>query len=320
MMRFAFFLWFLTLAAGCVVEDKPITPPGDGGVDAGELCGAVTCPADRPLCSDALACVQCTADDDSYCTEQGLLCEVASSSCIACSGDTDCTDPTKSRCDNNVCVPCTEPGHCEGIEGIGDGESACVDNVCVDCTPATERNTCVGGVACNPATNECTAVVVGSLAVCEACVADSQCGENDAASDAHRCVPMFYEMPDNRFPNSDTGFCLKVFSPGECEQPYTIETSERASLSGNPIESYCGINETLATCPAVRALGQNDRCPGGESTECPESGLCRAVGGLSNRCTYACANDVECLENNPEGRPGSKCGSSGGGGPDYCGG
>ncbi len=36
-MRFAFFLWFLTLAAGCIVEDKPIAPPGDGGVDAGDL-------------------------------------------------------------------------------------------------------------------------------------------------------------------------------------------------------------------------------------------------------------------------------------------
>jgi hypothetical protein len=30
--------------------------------------------------------------------------------------------------------------------------------------------------------------------------------------------------------------------------------------------------------------------------------------------------NVECLEENPEGRPGSKCGSSGGGGGDYCGG
>ena len=319
-MRFAFFLWFLTLAAGCIVEDKPIAPSGDGGVDAGELCGSVTCPDDRPLCSDALACVQCTADDDSYCTEQGLLCEVASSNCIACSGDADCSDPTKAHCDNNVCVPCTEQGHCEGIEGIGDGESACADTVCVDCTPETEGTTCVDGLACNPATKECTNVRIGSLDVCEECVADSQCGEDDAASELHRCVPMYYEMMDNRFPNSDTGFCLKVFSPGGCEQPYAIETPERTSLSGNPLQSYCGINETLATCPAVRALDQNQGCPGGEDTECPESGVCRDVGGLPNRCTYSCERDVECLENIPDGTPGSSCGSSGSGGDGYCGG
>ncbi len=205
-MRFAFFLWFLTLAAGCIVEDKPITPPGDGGVDAGELCGTVTCPADRPLCSDALVCVQCTVADDSYCTEQGLLCEVASANCIACSGDADCTDPTKARCDNNVCVQCTEQGHCEGIEGIGDGESACAGGVCVDCTPELETSTCLDLRTCNPATNECTNVFIGSREVCEECVADSQCGEDDAASELHRCVPMYYEMVNNRFPNRTRGF------------------------------------------------------------------------------------------------------------------
>jgi hypothetical protein len=215
-------------------------------------------------------------------------------------------------------VPCTEQGHCEGIEGIGDGESACADNVCVDCTPETEDNTCVSGLACNPATNGCTDVVVGSLDVCEECVADSQCGEDNAPSDAHRCVPMYYPTdPETRFPNSDTGFCLKVFEPGGCVQPYAITIDDRPSLSDPPLRSYCGINEELATCSAVRALETNQSCPGGIDGACPTSGLCRDVGGLSDRCTYPCGDLVECKA---APVPGSTCGSSGSGGDDYCGG
>ena len=296
---------------------SPSPQPGDAGVDAGELCGTVSCPADRPLCSDALACVQCTADDDSYCTEQGLLCDVASSNCIACAGDADCTDPTKSRCDNNVCVPCTEPGHCEGIEGIGDGESACVDNVCVDCTPATEDNTCVGGVACNPDTNECTTVQIGSLDVCEECVADSQCGEDGAASDAHRCVPMYYEIVDNRFPDSDTGFCLKS-TTGGCVRPYSVTLFDRPSLSDPSVEDdYCGVDEDIVTCPAVRALLGDAECPGGSDDECPKLAASAETWGAFKTAARICA---VCLLQCPAGPPADTCGSSGSGGDDYCGG
>ena len=292
---------------------------GAGGT--GGLCGSVSCPNDRPLCSDALECVQCTADEDAYCTDQGLLCDVGTSSCIACFGDTDCTDPAAARCDTGMCVPCTENGQCDDVDGLPGILNACnEEGVCVDCTPESEAETCPGSRACNPRTEECTDVPIGRFDVCEECVSDSQCGEDGVPSAAHRCVPMFYQTMDNRFPDGDTGFCLKVFSPGGCEQPYAIEISERTSLSGDPPTSYCGINETLATCPAVRALDQNQACPLGEDTECPESGLCRNVGGLPNRCTYSCASIAECLENNPIGTPGSTCGSSGSGGDDYCGG
>ena len=321
MLRFAFFLLFLISAAGCLVEDKPVTPPDDGGVDSGMLCGTVICPEDRPLCSTDLICVQCTAEDDDYCAERGLICDLGSSTCVGCVGDSDCTDPAAARCDENVCTQCNDNAQCDGVDGLDAENNACDDEgVCVGCTPETEGTTCPGALACHPVTQECTSIQVGSLDVCEECVSDSQCGDEGSASDAHRCVPMFYGPEDVRFPNEQAGFCLKEFSPGGCEQPYAIETAERESLSGSALHSYCGINETLATCPAVRALDQNQRCPSGEDTECPESGLCRDVGGLSDRCTYKCANDVECLENDPEGRPGSTCGSSGSGGDDYCGG
>jgi len=316
MKRFAFLLWLFTIAAGCIVEDRPITPPDDGGVDAGP-CG--TCPVDKPVCTSALECVQCTAEDDDYCTAQGQLCDLGSSSCAQCLGDSDCTDPNAAQCDNAVCVPCTEQGHCEGIEGIGAAESACDDGVCVDCTPETEGNTCIDETACNPVTNECTTVRIGSLDVCEECVADSQCGEDGAASDAHRCVPMYYEMVDNRFPDSDTGFCLKSIElGGSCANPFRIPLT-RTSLSGAEADEYCGINEDLATCPAVRALIEDVDCdPRNGDADCPQpSGLCRELPGMTNNCTYLCSDIVECKS---PPAPGSSCGSSGSGGDDYCGG
>lgn len=314
MMRFAFFLWCLSFAAGCIVEDKPIGPPDDGGVDAGP-CG--TCPVDKPVCTSALQCVQCTADDDDYCTAQALVCNLESSTCVGCSNDTDCTDPNAARCSDGMCTACDDRTQCDDVDGLPGSLNACnEEGVCVDCTPESEAETCSGFRACNPRTEECTDVQVGRLDVCEQCVSDSQCGDDGNVSEAHRCVPMFYETMDNRFPDGETGFCLKVFSPGGCEQPYAIETSERTSLSGDPPATYCGINETLATCPAVRALDQNQGCPLGEDMECPESGLCRDVGGLPDRCTYLCVIPAQC----PAGSPADTCGSSGGGGDDYCGG
>jgi len=313
MKRFAFLLWLFTLAAGCIVEDRPITPPDDGGVDAGP-CG--TCPVDKPVCTSALECVQCTAEDDDYCTAQGQLCDLGSSSCAQCLGDSDCTDPNAAQCDNAVCVPCTEQGHCEGIEGIGAAESACDDGVCVDCTPETEGNTCIDETACNPVTNECTTVRIGSLDVCEECVADSQCGEDGAASDAHRCVPMYYEMVDNRFPDSDTGFCLKT-TTGGCVRPYSVTLFDRPSLSDLAGQTnFCGVDEDIVTCPAVRALLGDAECPGGSDDECEIGGICRDVGSLQDRCTYLCGLPAQC----PGDPPADTCGSSGSGGDDYCGG
>ena len=333
MRSLAFFLAILTLAAGCVVEDKPVIPE-DGGVEAGP-CGV--CEFATPVCNDDLQCVECTAESNSLCLERMLVCktdafecvECNTSSdcnlekmlvcktdafeCVECNASSDCNDPAAAGCNTelNECEGCQSEADCIGIEG----RPLCDDGTCVKCTPATEAVDC-GGTSCDPLKRECTETTVGSLETCQECVADSECGENGSASEAHRCVEMFYPVGE-RFPDGETGFCLKVFAPGGCEQPYAIRISDRESLSGGLLESYCGIYETFATCPAVRALKENETCQGGEDSECPESGLCRDVGGLPNRCTYRCRDLVECKE--PE-LPGWTCGSSGSGSDDYCGG
>jgi hypothetical protein len=336
MKSLAFFLAVLTLAAGCVLEDKPVIP-ADGGVEAGP-CGV--CKLETPICNDDLQCVECTAESNSLCLEKMLVCKTdafecvecnASSDCnlepmlvcktdafecVECNASSDCNDPAEAGCNTelNECEECQSEADCTGIEG----RPLCDDGTCVECTPATEGVDC-GGTSCDPLTRECTKTMLGSLETCEACVADSECGVEGSPSGDHRCVEMFYPVGE-RFPDGDTGFCLKVFAPGVCEQPYAIRIPDRRSLSGDPLQSYCGINETLATCPAVRALDRNESCP------CPESGICRNVGGLSLKCTYHCeiegVNAIECLPDNPTGRPGTNCDSSGAGGAGgaYCGG
>jgi hypothetical protein len=232
-------------------------------------------------------------------------------------------DPNAARCDQNLCVPCTEDGQCDGIGGLGPAGNACFEGECVDCTPETEGDTCEPNRTCDPATRECTNILVGALDICEECVADNQCGNNGQPSEAHRCVPMFYETPDNRFPNADAGFCLKS-TQGGCVQPYSVTLTNRESLSGEPADDYCGIRETLATCPAVNALVDGLQCPSGDPLQCPQpSGLCEQVGDLQNRCTYLCGTAQQCLDIGPvpqNPNPGSTCDSSGTGGAGGAGG
>ena len=215
------------------------------------------------------------------------------------------------------CVKCNDNVQCGEIDGLPRDSNVCEEGLCVDCTADLEAETCPEGKSCNPKTHQCTDTDVGSLDVCEECVADSECGDDGVPSDAFRCVPMYYPNMETRFPDDATGFCLKI-TEGGCQQPYSITLTNRASLSAEDGYSYCGINESLATCPAVRALVQNDRCDGGADEECPQpTGLCRRVGDLENRCTYLCSDAVECKE---APVPGSTCGPSGSSGDDYCGG
>jgi hypothetical protein len=116
------------------------------------------------------------------------------------------------------------------------------------------------------------------------------------------------------------GYCLADRDlAGGCARPFSITLMERTSLSGRTGARYCGVNEELATCEAVRALLDDAMCPGGTDAECPQpSGLCREVGGLmGNRCTYGCAVASECIEPPSSG---NTCNDGGTGGADYCGG
>ena len=294
---------FAVMASGC----------GESGGTGECVLGSEACTCNLGRCLSGLECLS------NLCVDPGGTGGTAGSGGTAGFGGTTGSGGSAGSGGNAGTGGSGGAGGTSGTGGVG-GDGGSGGGAAAECTPATEAVDC-GGKSCDPLTGACTATTVGSLETCQGCVADSECGENGSASEAHRCVEMFYPVGE-RFPDGETGFCLKVFAPGECAQPYAIRISDRESLSGDPLESYCGINEALATCPAVRALEQAVECPSGEDSECPTGGLCRdfAGGVAEDRCTYLCSTTVECLENDPDGRPGSTCGSSGSGSDNFCGG
>ena len=309
MRPLAFLLLVLTAATACVLEDKPVDPGSDGGVDGG-ICNP-SCADETPVCNADSECVECTAMDQAYCTDSMRVCKTGAFECVDCNTSAECTDADAAHCNasTNECEACVGDADCVGINGL----LRCEDTTetCVQCTPDTEAEDC-STTSCNPDGFTCTTTEVGSLGTCEECVADSECGEA-----GNRCVGMAYQ--DDPYPDLQTGFCLKSIElGGSCTNPYRI-VIRRPSLSGVGPDDYCGINEDLATCQAVLALVADDPCnPEDEDQDCPQpSGLCRELPGMLNRCTYRCTSVVECVH---APAPGSTCGSSGPGNDDYCGG
>jgi hypothetical protein len=164
------------------------------------------------------------------------------------------------------------------------------------CTPGTERTDCPG-TSCEPATMQCSTFKLASRAACWTCVSDNDCKTPD-----HRCVEMYFD--GERFPDEKHGFCLRVAvltaddpSEHDCGWPFGILLRDRPSLSGVPTNSYCGLQEDLTTCYALRSFENQEQCPDGSDEECPAGGICRTFehdGAEINCCTYACTDDDEC--------------------------
>ena len=74
-----------------------------------------------------------------------------------------------------MCEPCLEDVDCAGIDGLPRCDAE--EGLCVQCAPATEAMDC-GERSCDPATQECSDIVRGTRAECEACVSDSDCMED----------------------------------------------------------------------------------------------------------------------------------------------
>jgi hypothetical protein len=237
--------------------------------------------------------------------------------CVDCVSDAHCTDPDKAKCDvgTNTCVDCDDSEQCAGIAGAG----VCSGGDCVECVLG-EEEACTGETTCNLVTNECVAVAPGDVGTCEPCTNDLQCSAN------HRCIPM--EFPVG---TSHGYFCLEEAMP-TCEQPYLVFINEQ-SISGADAVNYCGFDQNITTCQAVRALEQGWRCEGDDGKCCSGSvalvdgmcdsnapevdvpgALCRQVGAGANRCTYACATALDC----PSAGPPSSCGGMPT--PTWCGG
>jgi hypothetical protein len=220
------------------------------------------------------------------CSAPTPLCDESTNSCVACLGDSDCTTPNAAKCDAGACVPCDSSPQCAGIPNA----EVCDAGQCVACALGAE-DACTAGQTCDLVAKTCVSVAPESVQNCMPCTNDLQC------TDGHRCIPMeFAEAPHGYF-------CLEEAMP-TCEQPFSVFVS-RTSISGAAAVNYCGINEDLTTCEAVVALVANWRCSGIDGMCSPDGilpetsvpgALCRQVGALANRCTYACGNAGQCLD------------------------
>jgi hypothetical protein len=273
-----------------------------------ECAGDEDC-ADGVCNLDIRQCVQCLVGGDCPSGE----CDPATNTCTGCAENTDCTATEASRCDQGTaaCVACETAADCTHLD-----LAACTsEGVCVACTPETEADDC-DAKSCDPATNTCGPHDRGTRGSCQACVSDSDC------QGSRHCVPM--EFPEGT--PRDGGWCLEL--SGSCERPFTVVTGPRTTLSGVTGNTYCGINEDVVTCEALKALQDDLRCdpategvcfPAGDEAAAIEApgALCRTFTGLAgNRCTYQCAGTPEC----PTTASQSTCGDGDEMDVAYCGG
>jgi hypothetical protein len=239
---------------GCPVVDGGVV---DSGADGSVACGGA--------CSGATP----------YCKE-------STNTCVECLQTEQCTDGTKSVCDTstNTCVACNDNTQCSHIAGKG----ICDQGTCVGCTEATEAAAC-GGFYCDPAAKTCTTMPRGTLGSCRACTADAECAVG------YRCVPMNFQGTAR-----PGGYCLLVSSGSNCVEPYSTLLTRGSLSQPNDAKTFCGIAESLTTCEAVLHLINNQGCT--SDTDCGATGLndglCRTVGALANKCTYACGLAAQC--------------------------
>lgn len=230
------------------------------------------------------ACVPCEANPDCARFPDTPVCAADGErvgECVTCAADTDCTDPTASRCDltTNTCVPCDDDDQC-----TGPNENVCDAGTCVQCTEDTAATHC-GANSCDPVARACTTTARDSLASCQPCLSDTEC-DGEAA-----CVPL-------RFAGADRGhYCLAVRPEAGCltnDPPYRVGLPDRRSRSGAEPSTYCGINEDLTTCEAVLVAMESTACDSADPDACPEGGLCARVSSGDLQCTYACSQGSEC--------------------------
>lgn len=264
---------------------------GDGGVDAGPgPCGV--CPSETPHCDrEQMECFACLGDH--HCGGSTPRC--AAGRCAACAVDLHCP-AAQPACVAGTCRSCIMAA--EDTDPCADrpGLPVCnaTNGACVQCT-GVDESACEG----NPCrtNNTCSAFGERSQRTCESCDADRNCAEG------YYCVPMQFEGMTRA-----SGYCLQLRDVSCSERPFTIPTPMRTSLS-SASGIFCGINEMLTTCEAVRALIDAETCV--DDGGCPRGGFCRLT-----RCTYECEGVIQC----PNIAPDNTCGRGLTTGPMYCGG
>ena len=270
--------------ASCGITD---VDKADSGTSCNPACNGAT-----PVCDESTKkCVECSKNAD--CTASGrLFCDTGVGECIQCRSSADCTNAAAAVCIAGTCTGCSNNSDCSHIAGkaLCSLPAAGGSGSCVACTTSDE-SACAGD-SCNPATNSCTTTLLGSVAVCHACVADSECATG-ARGPTARCVTMSFKGA------AHGNYCLNLASAGPCAQPYTVSLSA-VSVSGAPSQAYCAINQEATTCEAVVDLIGGKTCT--RSSNCGSGlgdGLCENFStppAQSMRCSIPCTSSTECSQ------------------------
>ncbi len=268
----------------------------------------VECTADgncfgaKPACNTTTnACVRCVKDAN--CSGSTPFCDTAQNTCIQCRTSADCTLASASACVAGTCTGCSTNTDCThitgntvcklGAETADAGTDAGANTgTCFQCSVEDELP--CAGKSCNPTTNTCTNTERGSVDICHACLADSECiggAPSDGGVESARCVAMTFNGV------AHGKYCL-LTAIGGCPQPYTIRFSS-PSASGIASDQYCGVSQTATTCEAVVDLTSSKVCANDSDCGTGQSdGLCRNLGIIPNpnRCTIPCSLPTQCPE------------------------
>ena len=244
-------------------------------------------------------CVQCTKD--SHCSGNTPYCNTSQNSCIQCRTSADCPLTSASACVAGSCTACTADADCAHISdktvcklsSESSDAGAITDagsdtGICVQCSVGNE--TPCNGKSCNPATDTCTNTERGSVDICHACLADSECiggVPNDGGLVTMRCIPIGFNG------NAHGNYCMQIGNNG-CSNPYNVPITS-TSLSGAVSDAYCGINDAVTTCEAVLDLIGSKSCQSDADCGKGQGGLCKNVGLNPSRCTIPCNGSSECL-------------------------
>ncbi len=243
------------------------------------------CEGALPYCNQALkACVACLESAHCEGVSDNAYCHEPTGQCVGCLESSACTDAEAAVCgEDTTCQPCTENEECAHL-----GLAVCDDGTCRACTVQTEAVAC-GLNACDPATHTCTDTQRGSVGLCDACHADSEC------QDSFLCVPMQFS-PEGGPLSQLGGYCLREKpTDSGCDKPFSSAIA-RTTLSGLSGKTFCAVAEPLTTCQAVLDLIEDVPKPCSDDTDCGlsdlDDGICDTpnVGG----CTYACTSGAQC--------------------------
>ncbi len=84
------------------------------------------------VCDAAGQCSFTQATDGMACQTDAFEGTCQEGRCVGCLSDTDCTEPARPVCVDDVCVSCRVPADCE------DGAMACTEGRCLYCDSASD--------------------------------------------------------------------------------------------------------------------------------------------------------------------------------------